>query len=121
MAPEVTESEAAETGDIESSENEPAEALVPENETDATSNEQIAPSDTSSFVPEVSESEAAETGDIESPENGPVEALVPDIETAKTESEPDRMRSPSAAQRGTKCLSKYYLVFVICLFVIMVL
>lgn len=82
---------------------------------------QIGSSDTSSLAPEVTESEAAETGDIESPENGPAEALVPDIETAETESEPDRMRSPSAAQRGTKCLSEYYYLVVICLFVNMVL
>ena len=120
LAPEVTESEAAETGVIESPANGPAEMLVYENETDVTSNEQIAPSDTSSLVPEVSESGAVEMGDTESPENGPAEVLVLEIETANTENEPDRMRSPSAAQRGTKCLSEYY-VLVICLFVKMVL
>jgi hypothetical protein len=53
-------------------------------------------------------------GDIENPENGPAEALVPESKAAKVSSKLDRMRSPSAAQCGTKCLSGYHYLFVTC-------
>lgn len=66
---------------------------------------QIASSHASSPVPEVPESEAAGTWDIESTANGTAEALVDESETAVTPSEPPRMRAPSSAQRGVKCLN----------------